>query len=355
MMTSLERIGVTVQFQEPDRIPCVPLIGGASRRIYGATYADWAQDGELAAKCQIQTHQLIEYDGITGFIDLAVEAADFGQEVVYPIENTPHPNYANPLIKTPDDYSKLERFDPAKGPRMKEAIRYVDILMDRLGSDVAVMGLVYSPLGVLEMLRSADKLFLDCVHHRDAVIQGLQIVTDVMVDYVKAQAKTGVHAIILSTLFASASILSKRLWLEIEGPFARRLADAIRECGPMVVVHNCAAGPYFDAMIETMNPAILSVAHEANDCKDWSEVKKKWGRKVCICGHVNPAHILYLGTQEQVKEECRKEIGELGEGGGFILGAGCEFPPNASLLNAIAMMEGTKIYGRYKSYYRKLT
>ena len=257
-MNSLERIGMTSQFQQPDRVPCVPLIGGASRRIYGATYADWAQNGELAAKCQIQTHQLIGYDGITAFIDLAVEAADFGQEVVYPIENTPHPNYGNPLVKTPDDYQKLERFDPTKGSRMKEAIRYVDILMNRLGSEVPVMGLAYSPLGVLEMMRSAEKLFLDCVKYKDAVVEGLQIVTDVMVDYVKAQAKTGAHAIIISTLFASASIMSKRLWLETEGPFAQRLADTIRECGSMVVVHNCATGPYFDAMIETMNPAILS-------------------------------------------------------------------------------------------------
>jgi uroporphyrinogen decarboxylase len=179
------------------------------------------------------------------------------------------------------------------------------------------------------------------------VIQGLEVVTDVMEDYIKAQAKTGVPAIILSTLFASASIMSKKLWLDIEGPFARRLADTVRDCGAMLVVHNCATGPYFDAMIETMNPAILSVAHRAEGCTEWAEVKKKWGKKVCICGYINPAHILYLGTEAQVIEECRKEIDEMGRGGGFILAAGCEFPPNASLLNAVAMMEATKTYGRY--------
>lgn len=346
-MNSLERIGMTANLRQPDRVPCVPLIGGASRRIYGTTYAEWAQDGELAAKCQIQAHQLLGYDGITGFIDLGVEAADFGQQIVFPVENTPHPNYADPLIKTPDDYQKLRRFDPTKGVRMKEAIRYVDMLMNELGSEVPVMGLVYSPLGTLEMMRSAEKLFLDCVRHKDAVIDGLKIVTDVMVDYITAQAKTGVHAIIISTLFASASIMSKRLWLDTEGPFVKRLADTIRDSGRMVVVHNCAVGPYFDVMMETMNPAILSVAHEADDCSDWPEVKRRWGKKVCICGHVDPSLTLYLGRPEQIREECRKEIDELGKGGGFILGAGCEFPPNASLINAIAMIEATKDFGRY--------
>jgi len=103
-MTSLERVVAALQHKEADRVPCVPLICGTSRRVYGVTYAEWAQD--------------------------SLEAADFGQEVVYPVENTPHPNYDNPLIKNPDDYSKLERFDPTKSPRMKEQLKYYDILMN---------------------------------------------------------------------------------------------------------------------------------------------------------------------------------------------------------------------------------
>ena len=141
--------------------------------------------------------------------------------------------------------------------------------------------------------------------------------------------------------------MSKKLWMETEGPFVRRLAATIRECGSMVVVHNCAKGPYFDAMIETMHPEVLSIAHRAADCRDWVEVKKKWGREVCVYGYMDPIHTLYLGTSDQIKKECKKEIEELGQGGGFILGPGCEFPSNASLLNAVAMMDGAKLYGQY--------
>jgi uroporphyrinogen decarboxylase len=56
---------------------------------------------------------------------------------------------------------------------------------------------------------------------------------------------------------------------------------------------------------------------------------------------------MFLGTAEQVKEECKREIQELGKGGGFILATGCEFPPNGSLMNAIAMVEAAELYGRY--------
>ncbi len=33
--------------------------------------------------------------------------------------------------------------------------------------------------------------------------------------------------------------------------------------------------------------------------------------------------------------------------GGYILATGCEFPPNGSLLNAIAMVEAAELYGKY--------
>jgi uroporphyrinogen decarboxylase len=48
-----------------------------------------------------------------------------------------------------------------------------------------------------------------------------------------------------------------------------------------------------------------------------------------------------------MKQECKKEIEELAEGGRFILATGCEFPPNGSLMNAIAMMEAAELYGKY--------
>ena len=56
---------------------------------------------------------------------------------------------------------------------------------------------------------------------------------------------------------------------------------------------------------------------------------------------------MFLGTPEEVKMECKRQIEALNKGGGFILATGCEFPPNGSLMNAIAMMEAAELYGKY--------
>jgi uroporphyrinogen decarboxylase len=322
-------------------------VSSAARRVYGVTYAEWAQNGELAAKCQLQAQELLGFDGMGAFVDLSVEAGDLGQEMVFPVDSTPHPNYDNPFIKSPDDYLKIEQVAPTKWARMKEVITCCDILMNERGSTVPVSGFVYGPLGILAMMRSVEKLLTDCIRYKDQVQKGCEIITKVLVDYVKAQAKTGVHGIVVDTLFGCQGIMSKKLWKEIEGPFTTVIADAIREAGSSVVVHNCGTGPYFDAQIETMNPVAISFAHIPADCEDMKEAKDKYGDKITLVGYVDTSRYLFLGTPGEVKEECKREIEELGNGGRFILSTGCEVPPNGSLLNVIAMMEAVELYGKY--------
>lgn len=346
-MTPLERVGTVLQGGIPDRVPAAPLICGASRRVYGVTYAEWSQDGELMAKSMIQAQKLIGFDGILGLVDLSVEAADLGQKMVFPVEDTAHPDYDDPFIKTPDDFTKIEPIDPTRAPRMKEVLKYMDIVVNECAKTVPIMGFVYGPLGTLSMMRGAEKLFRDCYKNKEAVIQAQEIITGVLIDYIKAMCKTGVHAIVLDTLFASQTIMSKKMWQEIEGPFTVRLADTIRECGCMVMVHNCGNGIYFDAQIETMKPVAISFAYPADDTKDMAELKKKYGKQTTLCGYVSPAAHAFLGTPEEMKLECKRQIEELGKDGGFILATGCEFPPNGSLLNAMAMMEAVELYGKY--------
>jgi len=346
-MTPLERVGTVLQGGIPDRVPAAPLVCGASRRVYGVTYEEWSQDGEIMAKSMMQAHDLIGFDGILGLVDLSVEAADFGQKMVYPIEDTAHPDYDDPFIKTPDDYFKIEQIDPTRSPRMKESLKYYDIICDDRAATVPIMAFVYGPLGILSMMRGAENLFRDCYKHKEAVIKAQEIITPVLVDYIKAIGKTGSHAIVLDTLFASQTIMGKEMWKEIEGPFTTQLAEATREAGMMVMVHNCGNGIYFDAQIEAMEPVAISFAYPADDTADMHELKAKYGKKTCLCGYVSPAQYAFLGTPEEMKEECRKEIEELGKDGGFILATGCEFPPNGSLMNAMAMMEAAELYGKY--------
>jgi uroporphyrinogen decarboxylase len=74
-----------------------------------------------------------------------------------------------------------------------------------------------------------------------------------------------------------------------------------------------------------------------------ADLKKRYGRAVTLIGYV-PTPLLVSGTPRQVMDECRRQIDNLADGGGFILAPGCEYPPNLSLVNAMALVRAAEKY-----------
>ena len=347
-MTPLERFMAAVQFKEADRVPCVPLICGASRRIYGCNYEEWSTNADIAAKSLLQAQELLGFDAILTELDLNVEAADLGQKTIFPLDDQACSDFQNSLIKKPEDYvTKVKPVDPSKTERMSEHIRMCDMLMNEGGNKVPIFGFVYGPLGVLSVLRGPELLFSDCMQYREEVQQALSVITDVLGDYIRALAKTGIHAIWMETLFGCQKQMSKKFWMETEGVHLKRLAGVIRECGLMLIAHSSGVDFYLDAHMETMAPDAISCAWLPDGFSDWPQVKQTCAGKVCIMGHVHPIECIYLGHPDEVRAECEKEIREMARGGGFVLAPGWEFPYNGSLLNAKAMMDAATLYGKY--------
>ena len=349
MMTSLERVQAAVQLKEPDRVPVFSFPFSISHRVYGCTLSEWIQDGELAGKSVVQYQKLIGDDIVLGGLDSMSEAHGFGQEIIFPKDATSQPNFDNPLVKTPDDYFKLERYDPTKEPRTKELIKQVDVITNELGSTVAVWACIIGPLETLSNIRLAEEMLRDCLKFKEGVIHAVEIITDVEQDLIRALVKAGASVIYNCVALASNKIMREKLWLEIEGPIMARWANTVRECGAKLALHNCGSGPYVQSQMNSCNPDVYHIAHLPPDCKDWKEVKEKYGSQVCLQGYVDAAYYGIFGNPQEIKEECKKQIQELGKGGGYILGSGCEYPSNASLLNAKAMVEAAELYGRYGS------
>ena len=347
-MTPLERFMVAIQFKEADRVPCVPLICGASRRIYGCNYEEWSRSADIAAGALLQAQELLGFDAILTEIDLNVEASDLGQETLFFPDDQACSNFQNSFISKPDDYvTKIKPVDPSKTERMSQHIRMCDILVNEKGESVPVFGFVYGPLGVLSVMRGPELLFLDCIKYPEEVQHALSIITHVLGDYIRALSKTGIHAIWMETLFGCHKQMSKKLWLETEGVHLKRLAEVIRECGLRLIAHSSGVDFYLDAHMETMAPDAISCAWLPDGFSAWPQVKQTCAEKVCIMGHVHPIECLYLGRAEEVREECKNQIGEMARGGGYVLAPGWEFPYDASLLNAKAMMDAAVLYGKY--------
>lgn len=347
-MTGLERVVAALSYKKPDRVPVASLVNGASRRVLGISYNKWASDSELCAESLLQAHKLIGFDGFVTLVDLSVEAEAFGQKVIYPLENTPYSDPNDPFIKTLEDYKKLENVNLRETGRTKMVIDVVRRLSKARGNENAICGFIYAPLGVLGALRGHERMFVDCIKNRQQLIEACEAITPALEDYAVAQVEAGAHAVVIDTLYASASIMSPKMWTAIEAPFAKRISDAVKKAGGAVVLHNCGGGIYFDVQQEWTDPVAISHAYPAADCKTWEEHAAKWGKKIVSIGYLEPAKTGLLWDEDTVVEKARECIETFKNcDGGFILSTGCEYAPNGSLLGALAIMKAAKAYGSY--------
>ncbi len=345
-MTPLERVAATLSHREADRVPVYPLLNGASRRLVGASYKDWAQDAELTAEAYERVTKEFALDCAVTLTDLSVEAADFGQQLVYPDNDAAHPDFHNHLIKDSAGFSRLEPINPRKTRRMSTHIALCDKLMKRIGSHTPVVAFVFGPLGVASMLRGQAELYLDIMDDPDAVHAGLRAITDTLLQLCDALMETGVHAVMLDTLFSSQSIMSKAMWRDMEAPYVRELAERIHQKGCMVMIHNCGKGIYFDAQIEAMKPEAISFLHLPDDCRTGEELKSRYGHKTTLIGHVDPTWCV-AASDEEVRAECRRQLDLYKKGGGYVLATGCEYPASADFRAARILVEMARSYGKY--------
>ena len=346
-MKALERVSLTLQHKEADRIPVYPLLNGISRKLVNASYKDWTLNADIAAEAYCKVTEQFGLDAIVTLTDLSVEAGDFGQELVFPDNEAAHPNFYNQMIKGLDDYAKVEPLNVKNASRMMEHVKLCDKLVKAKGKDYPIVAFMFGPLGILSMLRGQANIFMDCLDEPDAVKGAIGAITQTLKDYVDALIATGVHAIMVDTLFGSQSIMSKAMWKEFEGVYVRELANHIHQQNCMVMVHNCGNGIYFDAHIEMMQPEAISFLHLPDDCRSREELKEKYGSTTTLIGHVDPTWIINA-TEEEVRKECRDQIDVYKKDGGFILATGCEYPANSNFRNAEVMVDEARNYGRYR-------
>lgn len=333
----MERVLLTLKGEETDRVPVCSLAVGVSRGVTGVGFPQFSRDSQAAAESMILANQIVGDDVILCFTDLSVEAADFGQEMVYPEHSTAHPNYERALIKEPQDYLTLQSFSPASGERMGAYLDLCSILVNRVGHHTPVLGFVYGPLGVLGMMRGMEGLYRDIVDHPEEVKVALEVITTVLEAFVLEQFHRGVAGVCIDTLPASRSGVSPSQWEAFEGVYVKRISDVINRCGILNAHHGCGFSPYFKEVKKWIDPSVYSFADVPEDCRNFEEAKRRYGKEATLMGCVS-TELLYSGSPAEVIRQCVEQIDLLGRNGRFILAPTCEFPPNGNLLNARAMV-----------------
>ena len=345
-MNAMERVLACLAHKEADRVPVYPILSGVTRKLVNASYEKWATDAETCATALLKAAEMYDLDCVVSLIDLSVECDAWGQKLIFHENDAAHPDATQLVIQDIEDYAKIKKVDYRQSKRMMMHIDTCRRLVEGSKGERPVVAFVFGPLGTLSMLRNQQDMYMDLYDDPDAVRAAAKEVNETLKEYCQALMDVGVNAIMFDTLFASASIMSKDMWLEMEGDLVKELADVVHARNVPVMIHNCGLKIYFDAQIEMMNPIAISFLNVPDDCKDFAECKEKYGKDVTLIGCVPPPMVV-TATDEEWDAECKAQIDTFAKGGGFMLATGCEYPSNSPFDKAQRMVDIAKTYGKY--------
>jgi hypothetical protein len=143
---------------------------------------------------------------------------------------------------------------------------------------------------------------------------------------------------------SSNDFMSPEMFRRLSFPSLRKLVDKLVGAGISPILH---LDGNWDGNLEALRelPAGSCIA-QFDGPTDIFLAKRVIGDRICIMGDV-PSTMLAIGSATQVDEYCHRLIEEVGAGGGFIMAAGCEIPPDAKPENVRTMLDSVRRYGYY--------
>jgi uroporphyrinogen decarboxylase len=339
LMNSRERVLKALALQKSDRVPVVPFIITFAAKYAGFKFIEYARDSNILAKSQIAMARRFKIDAVYVDSDPVIEIEAMGAEIRYPEDESPMAS--RPVVKASSDIRSLKVPDPEKDGRLPVWLNAIRILKEEVGNDFGIFGSLNAPFQAAAQLLGITETCMYLYRNPGLVLELLDLTTEVIVDFMKAEIRAGADAIVLGDAISSPTVISPTHFVKFSFPCIR---EVIRRAGGQVpfILHICGdATRIIDKMVETGARYL-----EVDSYVDLSQVRKKYGSSVGIIGNVSPT-LLLTGTPQAVEESCRKAIEAAGPTGAYILGSGCELPKNTPHVNLDMMVQAAEKYGKY--------
>jgi len=148
-------------------------------------------------------------------------------------------------------------------------------------------------------------------------------------------------------------LISPNMYREIVKPYHkyrwRSAKELLSKTNPecKLMLHSCGAiypfiKDFIDCGIDILDPIQpLATGMEA------SRLKEEFGETLSFCGGIDIQNLLPFSSTQEVRNETRKKIMELGHGGGYILKPAHFVPDNVPPENILAMVDTAKEFGIY--------
>jgi uroporphyrinogen decarboxylase len=122
-----------------------------------------------------------------------------------------------------------------------------------------------------------------------------------------------------------------------------------KHAGDAKILYHCcgAAKGLLADLVEIGVDAYNPVQVSATGMDDTRELKKMFGKDLTFWGGIDTQRVMPFGKPENVRQEVKRRIEELGPDGGFVLGAVHNLRPEVTPENICTLFEAALEFGRY--------
>ncbi|RLC18524.1 MAG: hypothetical protein DRI24_02785 [Deltaproteobacteria bacterium] len=334
VMTSKERFVAAINHQDVDYMPtCGPFQGIWAIAESRLPVAESIAKPELAAEAQLKVVQSCDFDGLEVMWDWLSPAEALGCEIQIP--DVGAPITMNHVIEDHASLTRLQVPDIKRDNRLQSSVKSAQILIDKLGKERYLYCTAVAPFTLAGEIRGVEYLMRDCFKNPSLVSDLLQFTTEVLTGYYEYLTTLDVDGIFICDPTASGSLISRKVFDKFAKPHISTIADLVKKAGKHAIIHIC--GDISDRL-----ESIMDIDHDVlsvDSYVDLEYAKRVIGEKVATLGNIDVANTLFMGTQQQVKDEiltCVKKTGSRGH----ILGGACDIAPDSPMEN-VAMWKQT--------------
>jgi hypothetical protein len=374
-MNSRERVAIAMDLAEPDRVPvfCQLAIGHYFLNAEGPATEIWFRSDSFA-DALVGLQRRYRFDGILvnlpgrdPELERQIDRIDDGEDATtvrwkngcytrVPPDDNPHyfmPDgsrysptidevdpeqlwYVEPWDVTGITYPYTWGFD--SGPRPFDDffppfhLDTIAAVKARVGSDVSIHSEIFSPFSQFLELLDYEGALAALIRDPGKAHACLRRLTLGAIDLAERQAAARVDAILISSAFAGAGLISRGYYSEFVLPYERMIIEAVksRHAGTKIYTHTCGAiGDRLDLMLDTGTEGIDTLDPPPLGTVELEDAVPQLKGKAFIKGNIDAVDTLLFGDEEKVRSAVLGRLDAAMEGGGYILSTACSVPPRA--------------------------
>jgi len=319
-LNSRERVLTALRHEEPDRIPVYNSFTPEVREALSESYnIDKSEiDFYLCHDCF-----LVELGVFNGFyLDFTKEDYKDRWGIQWKRIKNNYGFYMEidtpPLHAAKDVYDY--RFPYVDGEPFYEELLHI---CRRYGHDFAIIGGSVSIFENSWYLRGFQNFLEDLICNKDEA----HFLVDHVMEYNLALGfkiiDAGVDILYIGDDFGMQTglIISPQIWKEFFLPRWEKLIANFKKRKPGLIIAYHSDGnilPILDDLVE-LGVDVLNPVQP--DCMDPELLKRRYGRRLAFWGTIDVQHTLFLGTQDDVRNEVIKRLKTIAPGGGLLLGS----------------------------------